>query len=163
MGIAIRACLAGMTLLAWGALASEVYAQKGMGEKSGMARKAVKPEIVSLSGEVLEVHTGPCKMTTGRARLGTHFMLRMPEGTPLNIHLGPAVAVDFAAEKLSVGAKVTVNAFRTKKMPKNHFVAQSLELNGATLQLRDENLRPVWAARRGAAPNQPRYPWTRGR
>jgi len=152
----------GIAVLAWGILAPEAHAQRGMGEQSGVARQAVKPKVVSFSGKVLEVKTEPCKMTTGRAYLGTHVMLQTPEGVPLNIHLGPAVAVDFVTKEFSVGAEVSVRAFRTAKMPENHYTAQSFVLDGTTIQLRDESLRPVWAGGRNVVPGRPGSQWPRG-
>ena len=157
----------GLTFLAagallWGAVVPCAHAQKGMGEPAGIARQAVKPEIVTFSGKVLTVKTEPCKMTTGRAYLGTHFMLQTPEGGSLNIHLGPAVAVDFVTKELSVGAKVTVKAFRTAKMPENHYTAQSFVLDGTMIQLRDESLRPVWAGGGNVVPGRPGPQWPRG-
>ena len=152
----------GIAVLAWGILVPQTLAQRGMGEQSGVARQAVKPEVASFSGKVLEVKTEPCKMTTGRAYLGTHFTLETPEGGSLNIHLGPAVAVDFATKELSVGTQVTVKAFRTAKMPANHYTAQSLVLDGTEIQLRDESLRPVWAGGDGVGPGRPEPQWPRG-
>lgn len=131
--------------LLWGVVTPCVYAQRGMGDSTGVARQAVKPEVVTLSGSVLKVTTEPCKMTTGPAYLGTHFLLTTPQGEDLNIHLGPADAVAYVAEQLRVGENVNVDAFRTAKMPENHYVAQSVALDGTAIQLRDEGLRPLWA------------------
>lgn len=131
--------------LLWGVFAPCAFAQRGMGEPAGVAQQAVKPEVVSLSGEVLAVESGPCKKTTGRADVGSHFLLKTPKGRELNIHLGPAAAVHYIVVQLPVGQKVTVHAFRTTKMPKNHYVAQSLTFGSTTIRLRDENLRPFWA------------------
>ena len=138
------AFLAAGTLL-WGIVTSFAYAQRGMGERAGVARQAIKPKVVTLTGNVLEVKTEPCKMTTGPAYLGTHFLMKTPKGDKLNIHLGPTDAVTYVTEQLPVGGKVTINAFRTAKMPENEYVAQSVAFEGATIQLRDENLRPLWA------------------
>ncbi len=132
-------------VLAGGPIVPGVYAQKGMGESTGIARKAVKPEAVSLSGKVTGVKTGPCEKTTGRANVGTHFLLKTRKGEKLNIHLGPADVVEHIADRLSIGKKVTVNAFRTAKMPENHYVARSLAIDGDSIRLRDEGLRPFWA------------------
>jgi len=117
---------------------------------------------VALSGKVLKIMTEPCKMTTGPAYLGTHFLLKTSKGKRLNIHLGPADTVDDVAEQLPIGEKVKVDAFRTAKLPEDHFVAQSVAFDGTTIQLRDKNLRPLWArsstALRGGGPQ-----WVRGR
>ena len=131
--------------LLWGVFAPCAFAQRGMGEPAGVARQVVKPEVVSLSGRILAVKTEPCKTTTGRADVGTHFLLETPEGEKLNVHLGPTAVVDHIADQLPTGKEVTVKAFRTAKMPEYHYVAQSLAFGDASIQLRDEDLRPFWA------------------
>ena len=96
--------------LALGASVSPARAQKGMGDATGVARASVRPEVVSLSGKVLRVETGPCEKTTGRADVGSHFILQTPPGQKLNVHLGPAAAVGFVTSQLSVGKEVKVEA-----------------------------------------------------
>jgi hypothetical protein len=147
--------------LACAGLVQYAFAQKGMGERSGVARQAVKPEIVRLSGKLVEVKTGPCEKTTGRAPVGTHILLENKKGETLNIHLGPEAAMADTVAKLSVGKKVTVKAFRTDKMPEGHYTAQSLTFGKTTVELRDARLRPVWAGPQGgkvqaAQPASPR-------
>ena len=84
-------------------------------------------------------------MTTGRAEIGTHLWLKTPQGTELNIHLGPADAVESLVKGLSPGTQVMVRGFRTKGLPEGQYVAQSLKDGDTTIRLRDEQLRPVWA------------------
>jgi len=146
-------------VLCCGVVAPRAHAQKGMGERTGLGRQAVKPEVVSLSGNVLATETGPCEKTTGPADVGSHVLLVTPKGKRLNVHLGPAAAVDYIVEQLTVGKKMTVRAFRTAKMPDNHYVAQSLTLDETTIRLRDEGLRPFWAWGNGASSGRggPRY------
>ncbi len=159
--------------LLWGILAPCAFAQRGMGDPAGLAQQGVKPEVVSLSGKVLAVETGPCKMSTGRASTGTHLLLETPKAKKLNVHLGPAAAVARIADQLSVGKKVTVEAFRTTKMPTDHYVAKSLAFDDSTIKLRDESLRPFWLGgrtvppgwagpqsdlRRGQGPGMERFP-----
>ncbi len=128
-----------------GLAADSANAQRGMGQATGVAMQAVRPDVVSLSGKVQIIDIGPCEGTTGRASIGAHFILETPEAVELNIHLGPEAAVDFVTRQLPIGKKVTVNAFRTAIMPKNHYVAQVVAFDGKSIRLRDENLRPVWA------------------
>ena len=138
-------------LAAWSGPAA--YAQKGVGDTSGVARQPVRPEVVTLAGKLVELDTGPCESGTGRSPVGTHILLRTADGTTLNVHLGPAAAAPVAdsAKQLRAGQTVTVAAFRTQKMKQNHYVARSLTFGKTTVQLRDETLRPVWAgAGRGA-------------
>jgi hypothetical protein len=138
--------------LAWPA---QGFAQRGMGDTTGVAQQAVKPAIVSLSGAVREIVTGPCEQTTGRSYLGTHIVLTTDDGAEVNVHLGPAQRVDAMVEPLKVGTAVQVAGFRTEKMPENHYVAQVIKVGDETLRLRDDNLRPVWAGNRGAGNGAP--------
>ncbi len=132
-----------------GIFSTGVYAQKGVGDYAGVARQGVKLEDASLSGKVVKVEVGPCKNSTGRASVGAHFLLKTDKGKELNVHLGPAGTVGHIAKQLSEGKKVTVDAFRTAKMQENHYVARSIKVGETTLQLRDENSRPVWAGGNG--------------
>lgn len=134
-----------LALLVGGLGLSNAYAQKGMGEDVGIARAAVKPEIVTLQGKIVEVQTGPCKNTTGRAVVGTHVELKTSEGRILNVHLGPTAVVEPIAKRLANVEEVRVNAFRTDAMPEDHYVAQSFTVGKETIRLRDETLQPAWA------------------
>jgi hypothetical protein len=147
----VRVALGMCAALGW--MASVAFAQRGAGDPSGVARTGSQPEIVSLSGTVLEVKTEPCGNTTGRSTVGTHFLMKTAQGVTLNIHLGPAAMVESVAKELAADQAVQVRAFRTEKMPEGHYVAQQLSYNGRHTTLRDRSLQPVWAsgAGRGAA------------
>lgn len=125
--------------------APRAHAQKGVGDPTGVARQPVKPEIVSLSGTLVEVKTGPCEATTGRAINGTHLILKTDQKEKLNVHLGPAAVMADTVAKLSDGQQIAVKAFRTEKMKDNHYVALSLTFGETTVDLRDEGFRPAWA------------------
>jgi hypothetical protein len=140
-----------LLVLACGAFSTPAYAQKGMGEPAGVARQVVKPEVVSLSGKLVEIEAGPCEKTTGWSPIGTHILLETAKGEKLNIHLGPAAAVADILGELHVGQEVTVNAFRTDKMSENHCTAQSLTFGKTTVDLRVASLRPVWASGRAVS------------
>lgn len=132
-------------------LMSIASAQRGVGDPQGVARQPAKPKLVVISGDVLEVKTEPCSMTTGRSQLGTHLIIKTADAKTVNIHLGPARAVEFAAKQLARGQDVRIEAFRTEKTAKGQFVARSLTIDGKTLELRDKDLRPKWAGQE--APN----------
>ncbi len=134
-----------------------VYAQKGVGDETGLARQAVKPALNSFSGTVVSVDTKVCEKTTGHGEIGTHFFLKTDQNETLNIDLGwsDADVVKGVAKNLTVGKQVTVVAFRTEKMPKERYVAKSLTIDGKTTDLRDENLRPVWAGGGAGRSQQP--------
>ena len=137
-----------VTLGNW--LVGAACAQKGTGDATGVAQQAVKPEVTSLSGKIVEIKTGPCEDTTGRSPVGTHIILETPEKEKLNVHLGPAAAVAETVAKLTVGQEITVKAFRTDKLKDHHYVATSLTFDKTTVELRDDTLRPVWAQGGGA-------------
>jgi len=124
---------------------SLTLAQEGLGDSQEVARQPAKPRVVLLSGEVLEVKTEPCQMTTGRSKLGTHLIVKTSDLKTLNIHLGPADAVKSVVKELLAGVEVKVEAFRTKKMKDDQYIARSLAIGDRTMELRDKNLRPAWA------------------
>jgi predicted Fe-Mo cluster-binding NifX family protein len=84
-------------------------------------------------------------MTTGRSPLHTYFVMKTPDGKTVNVHLGPADAVESVAKRLSRGEQVKVEAFRTKKTANRHYIARSLTIGDRTMELRDKTLRPTWA------------------
>jgi predicted Fe-Mo cluster-binding NifX family protein len=124
---------------------SGAFAQRGTGDPQGVARQPAKPQVVSLAGEVLEVKTEPCQMTTGRSSRGAHLLIKTSEGKTINLHLGPAAAVESVTEGLSRGAQIKAEAFQTETMEKDQYIARSLTIGRRTVELRDENLRPRWA------------------
>jgi hypothetical protein len=124
-------------------------AQKGAGEATGIAREPVKPPVITLSGKLLEIRTGPCENTTGKSPIGTHLIVQSEDGTNLNIHLGPENAVDHLVDQLSTGQSVVFEAFRTEQLPDNAYIAKSLLLDDKVINLRDDNLRPSWAYAQG--------------
>jgi predicted Fe-Mo cluster-binding NifX family protein len=132
-------------LFACGLLASAAWAQSGVGDPQGVARRPAKPKVISLSGKVLEAKTEPCENTSGRSPLGVHFVMKASDEKTVNIHLGPAAAVKSVVNELSRGREVKVEAFRTKKLEKRHYIARSVKIGDRTWELRDRNLRPTWA------------------
>ena len=129
---------------------SSGYAQKGMGETTGIAQSADKPGLTPITGKVVEIKVGPCEATTGRSAKGIHLLLQADEGQQTNLHLGPVRAVADLVDQLSVGETVSADAFRTDAMPANAYIAQAVTLaDGQRIELRDTDLRPSWAQARG--------------
>jgi hypothetical protein len=159
MNVSRMICIAALAAIGLAFATSPVVAQRGMGGQAGVARMPVKPEIVTLTGKLTAISVGPCEQTTGRARVGVHLVVEPTAPTaegaatakaePLNIHVGPAAVVQEMLTKFPIGTQMTIAAFRTDKMPANHYVAQSLKSDDASVTLRDESLRPVWAGARG--------------
>jgi len=121
------------------------YAQKGMGDYTGIAREPIKPPITRLSGIVHEIRTHPCEHATGKAEVGTHLILKSSQNQEFNIHIGPATAVADIVKQLAVGKEIEVFGFHTEKMPADHYVAKQLVFGGRSFDLRDASLRPFWA------------------
>jgi hypothetical protein len=150
--------------LSWALLTPFAYAQRGMGDSTGVARQGIVPEFVTVSCELLSVETHPCKKTTGCGVIGTHLKVKTREGKVLNIDLGWAIGVELIVKQLSIGQHLEVTAFRTEKMPEGQYVAKSLNFDGKTVPLRDESLRPIWAGGRAAWEGPPeRGGYGRGR
>lgn len=120
-------------------------AQKGMGEPTGVAQQPVKLPIAVMAGTIKETKIAPCERTTGRSAEGVHLMVQTKDGQIINLHLGPKSALNQTVDRLSPGQDITFEAFRTDAMPKDAYVAKSLTVGGATIQLRDDSLRPQWA------------------
>ena len=122
-------------------------AQKGTGSATGVAREQVKPALETLSGTVTSIKTGACEKTTGRAVNGTHLLLQTPDKKEVNLHLGPSLAdeVKQVLQSVKSGSHVEAVAFHTSRLPADQLIAKSVTVEGKTLQLRDENLRPTWA------------------
>jgi hypothetical protein len=119
--------------------------QKGLGDSTGIAKRMGTLQVVTLSGEVLEIKIGPCETSTGKGGVGAHVLFRRPDGQTINLHLGPLSAVDHVIDQLSIGQSLSVRAFRTDQMPENAYVAKSLILDHKAIHLRDDHLRPSWA------------------
>lgn len=123
-----------------------LFAQKGLGDTTGVARSGEQPPIVKLEGVLDQIKTGSCEHTTGNSVIGTHLLLYSETGDPLlNIHLGAAYAVEPYVQELVTGQMVEVEAFQTEAMESFEYIAIKVSSNGYTFQLRDENLRPFWA------------------
>jgi hypothetical protein len=129
---------------------SGALAQRGAGERPGIARQADKPKVQNVAGSLKEVKTGPCEHTTGRSPVGTHLILEGKE-TTFNLHLGPESEVKDVVERTKIGEPVEATAFRTGRLADEHYVAVTVKLGGEEIRLRDDSLRPRWAGdgRRG--------------
>ncbi len=134
-----------ITILSVLLFSASATAQKGTDEATGVAQQAAKPPVVAVSGKLLEIQTEPCEATAGRSPTGTHLILQSEDGAKLNIHLGPDTAVDHVVEQLVIGQTVTLEAFRTERLPDDAYIAKSILLDEKTIHLRDDNLRPSWA------------------
>jgi hypothetical protein len=128
-------------------IALPASAQRGSGEGEGIARQGERPPLTRLSGTLESVEIGDCATTTGRVAIGAHAILDTQDEGPVNLHLGPAVALTALLDRLMPGESLAASAFRTARMPEGVWVAQAVRLGGGDrFVLRDEtSLRPRWA------------------
>ena len=159
-----------VTLTALMTMVSTTWGQRGMGDNEGVVRQAVETKRMTVEGTVKEIIIEKCENTTGPFVMGMHLLLTTGEKKQYNVHLGPAVLIKDLVKPLEAGQSVTVQAFRTEKMPTEHFVAIALKFDGKTVRLRDEKLRPAWAGGQGqflgqyqASPELPRWRPSYGR
>ena len=132
-------------MLIWTATAP---GQLGMGDSKGVVQKRLKPRLVRISGKLLQIKTHPCENTTGKAKLGTHLILKDRDGRELNVHLGPASELSETVKRITIGANLNLLGFHTNKMPPNHYVAKTLLLPNHIIHWRDSALRPYWSTNR---------------
>lgn len=132
---------------------NSALAQRGTGERQGIARQADRPEVQSIEGTLREVKTGPCEHTTGRSPVGTHLMLEGKDAN-YNLHLGPESEVQDVVKLAKIGEKVAATAFRTDRHADEHYVAVTVMLGDEEIRLRDAALRPRWAGRDGRGGGQ---------
>lgn len=125
------------------------WGQRGVGDNEGVVRQAVETKRTAIEGTIKEIVVEECEKTTGPFDAGMHLLVTTAEERQYNVHLGPAVIVKDLVEPLKSGQFVTVQGYRTEKMPAEDLVAISVRFDGKTVRLRDENLRPVWAGGRG--------------
>jgi len=136
-------------LLAVTILVATAMAQRGVGQKQGVARQPVKPAVQTIVGTLKEIKTGPCEHTTGRSPIGTHLILQAEKAT-YNLHLGPASEVKDVVATVRVGDKVEATAFRTERLPEDQYIAVAVKSGDKEIVLRDNSLRPRWAGGGGA-------------
>lgn len=142
-----------MTMILVSTLSGAALAQRGTGERQGIARQADKPAVQSIVGTIREVKTGPCEHTTGKSPVGTHLILVGKDRT-YNLHLGPAALVEDVIALARVGEPVEATGFRTGRLADDHFVAVMVKLGGEEIRLRNDALRPRWAGSDGRGGGQ---------
>ena len=121
------------------------HAQRGVGDAVGLSARGVTPDVVTISGSVVDLKIAPCEMSTGPSLVGAHVILADAERGEINLHLGPATEVGDVVSHLQKGDAVVAAVFRTDKLPADQFIARDLQVDDQQFVLRDATLRPVWA------------------
>lgn len=150
-GIAIALCCAMLPM--------PVYAQRGQGEQVGIARQGLHPQMETIDGRVESINHVRNPNAPGRGMGGVHLVLETEQGRRMEVHLGPAWALGNITDRLSPGDQVRATVFQTPKLAPDQYIASSLEFDGQTYQLRDQNLRPFWAGRGRAGRGPAGPPW----
>jgi len=131
------------------ALTSMGYAQKGMGNNTGIARANSVVEIEKISGELQEIITEPCTQTTGRYSNGTHLLVKNNENETLNVHLGPTKVVSGMTDQLNAGEEIHLEMYTTEDLPENHYIVKEFKSGEVSHEIRNSNLKPFWAGSSG--------------
>jgi len=138
-----------ISLMSFLFMSTLVYSQKGTGQSNGVARQQLFPQLVELSGNLLEVKNGPCQNTTGWSNSGTHLIIKNNfDQKKINIHLGPSNEISELIKKIEPGAQIQAKVFRTKELPESQYIAKSISIDDQVIELRDANMRPFWAGHR---------------
>ena len=124
-------------------------ARRDTGDDTGVARD-VRGDVRGIAGRLEETVIGTCAATTGRAVEGVHLVLALADGQRAEVHLGPCGAIEELLAAVDAGDEVRAEIFRTDAMPLGAFAAVTVTVEGETIRLRGDDLRPRWAARRGA-------------
>lgn len=126
-----------------------LFAQRGTGSQTGMARSRLEADLKSLTGTVEQIKIGPCEKTTGKSAQGVHLILQTSSQQTLNLHLGPesADAVQNALKLIKKGSTISTEAFTTPQLQANAYIVKDLKINGETVSLRNDQLRPLWAGK----------------
>ncbi|MEY6433058.1 hypothetical protein ABC977_11645 [Thioalkalicoccus limnaeus] len=126
--------------------AVNAWAQRGVGDDTGVARWPEQPAIQRIAGRVSDVKIAQCEQTTGRADVGAHVFVDTDDGRTLNVHLGPFDVLADLVTNVDDGIRIAARVFRTDSMPPDHFVAITVTIADQETRLRsDDDLRPVWA------------------
>ena len=124
-----------MALLLGLLFAVPAAAQKGMGEPTGVARQAVKPPIETMSGTIKDIKIGPCERTTGRSLEGVHLIVQAENGKTINLHLGPAAALEDVLDQLSAGQQISVRSLPHGRHAAGRLRGQVFEGRGYDIRL----------------------------
>ena len=104
--------------------------------------------ITSLEGTIEMLEVKPSKNKEGKFATGTHMIIYTTDKQLLNIHLGPTDKVADLIADADIGEDIRIVAFQKNELPKDHYVAVELFLDGRKRILRDESLHPFWSGKK---------------
>ena len=115
---------------------TELPAQQGMGKGRYIADRNYNPATVeTVKGTVTDISTA--------GTWGIHITVKTEKET-IGVHLGPEW---FLKNKITIakGDSITVVGSRVKQDGKDVIIAKTIQKNGTTVVLRDDNGVPGWA------------------
>jgi hypothetical protein len=117
----------------------------GMGMGGGMGPRLYNPQTVTtVKGQVEKLE----EVTMGRNMAIREVILKTDQGS-LKVHLGPGWYLDEKKFVLKAGDTVEVTGSKVTLNNQPALIAREVQVNGATLKLRDDQGLPVW---RGMGP-----------
>ena len=137
--------LIGVAVAVAAAISGPASAQRGVGDNEGVVRSGVPVDLTAIDGTVTDVRRTQCANSTGRFVDGLHLIVDTVDRGVVNLHLGPAVALEDLAAVIEAGDLVSADVFRTDALPADALVATAVTVGDAIYALRDETLQPVWA------------------
>lgn len=127
-------------------IASPAVAQRTATDGPGVAAQPISPPVIVLTGTIEEILAGPCQRPNGQCVVGVHLTLATAERGVVTLRLGPLAVLDHVVARLDEEDPIKVQAFHGDAMPDTHYVAKSITVDGDEIALRNDRLRPYWAA-----------------
>jgi hypothetical protein len=136
--------------------ATSATAQLGADDENGLAQnegvgRGMEIDTRGITGTLGELVVGECTTRTRGVVEGAHLIVTTMGDQQAVIHLGPTSAS--VVEEIVAAAEPQQEyeglIIRTDEMPFDAFAAATVTLNGQSWQLRDDEMRPVWAAADG--------------
>lgn len=112
----------------------------GMGMGGGMGPRLYNPQTVTtVKGQVEKLE----ELTMGGNMAFREVILKTDQGS-LKVHLGPGWYLDEKKFVLKAGDTVEVTGSKVTLNNQPALIAREVEVNGATLKLRDDQGLPMW-------------------
>lgn len=125
-----------VTLLAVFTLIVGYSQKKGVGTEPCYEMESVSK--VEIEGVIAKIGTEDCLIQADKSL--TYLVIRSGD-MDMNVHLGPTENVIYEVNSL-LGSKVKMHAVRSETTKR--IVALYMEVDGKTIEFRDDNLIPVW-------------------
>ncbi|MFZ5450132.1 MAG: DNA-binding protein [Thermodesulfobacteriota bacterium] len=130
----------------------------GMGMGGGMGPRLYNPQTVTtVTGQVEKVEEITMGPPGGMGMKFRELLLKTDKGN-LMVHLGPNWYLDQQKFIIKAGDKLEVTGSQVTLNNQPAIIARSVQMNGKTLKLRDEQGLPAWRRMGGGGMGQGRGP-----